>query len=174
MTAPAVGARVRPATLDDLPAINDIYNYWVDHSPATFDLEHTTPGWRADWYAERTGRGLPVLVSEVAGEIAGWVCLSPWSPKAAYARTVDESIYLADAFRGRGIGCALVSAVLAEARRLDVHVVMAGVTACQEASLGLHRSLGFVEAGRYAHMGYKFGAWHDVVWLQRHLWRPGD
>lgn len=165
---------IRPATLADLPAINAIYNFYVDTSAATFDLAHTTPDWRANWYAERTGRGLPVIVADAAGELAGWVCLSPWSPKAAYARTVDESIYIADSFRRQGVGRALVSAVLAEARRLDFHVVMAGVTACQDASLGLHRSLGFVEAGRYAHMGYKLGAWHDVVWLQRHLWRPGD
>jgi phosphinothricin acetyltransferase len=165
---------IRPATTADLPAINAIYNFYVDTSPATFDLTHTTPGWRAEWYAERTGRGLPVLVADTTGEVAGWVCLSPWSPKAAYARTVDESIYIADAFRGRGVGRALSSAVLAEARRLDFHVVMAGVTACQEPSLALHRSLGFVEAGRYAHMGYKLGAWHDVVWLQRHLWQSGD
>ena len=170
MTAPAI----RPATPADLPAINAIYNFYVDTSPATFDLAHTTADWRANWYAERTGRGLPVLVADAAGEVAGWVCLSPWSPKAAYARTVDESIYIADAFRGRGVGRALLSAVLAEARRLDFHVVMAGVTACQEASLALHRSLGFVESGRHAHMGYKLGEWHDVAWLQCHLWRPGD
>jgi phosphinothricin acetyltransferase len=165
---------IRPATPADLPAINAIYNFYVDTSPATFDLTHTTPAWRANWYAERTGRGLPVLVAVAGAEVAGWVCLSPWSPKAAYARTADESIYIADRFRRQGVGRALVSAALAEARRLDFHVVMAGVTACQEASLALHRSLGFVEAGRYAHMGYKLGEWHDVVWLQRHLWRPGD
>lgn len=169
----ASGVRVRPATPSDLPAINAIYNFYVDTSPATFDLEHTTAEWRANWYAERTRRGLPVLVAD-AGKVAGWVCLSPWSPKAAYARTVDESIYIADAFRGRGAGRALLAAVVDEARRMDLHVVMAGVVACQEASLSPHRSLGFVEAGRYAHMGFKLGAWHDVVWLQRHLWRPGD
>lgn len=172
MTSPAV--LVRPATPADLPAINAIYNFYVDTSPATFDLEHTTLEWRTNWYAERIGRRLPVLIADASGEVAGWVCLSPWSSKAAYARTADESIYIADSFRRRGVGRALLSAVLGEARRLDLHVVMAGVTACQEASLALHQSLGFVEAGRYAHMGFKLGAWHDVVWLQRHLWRPGD
>jgi phosphinothricin acetyltransferase len=172
MSAPAAGVRVRAATFDDLPAMNDIYNYWVDRSPATFDLEHMTPDWREAWYRERTGAGYPVLVADVQGAIAGWVCLSKWSPKKAYAKTADESIYLADAFRGRGVGKLLVGAILDEARRMDLHVVMAGVTACQEASLALHRSLGFIESGRYAHMGYKLGAWHDVVWLQRHLWRP--
>lgn len=171
MTTPAVGIRVRPAAPADLPAINDIYNFYVATSPATFDLEPTTSEWRATWFDERLRRGFPVLVADAGGQIAGWVCLSPWSPKAAYARTADESIYIADGFRGQGVGKALLSTVLAQARRLDLHVVMAGVVACQDASLALHRSLGFVEAGRYAHMGYKLGAWHDLVWLQRHLWQ---
>jgi phosphinothricin acetyltransferase len=165
---------VRPATPADLPAINTIYNFYVANSPATFDLEPTTNAWREDWFAERTRRGLPVLVADTRQEIAGWVCLSPWSPKGAYARTVDESIYIADHFRGQGIGKSLLAAVIERARQLELHVVMAGVVACQEASLALHRSLGFTEAGRYAHMGFKLGAWHDVVWLQRHLWRPAD
>lgn len=171
MTVPAIGVRVRPATTTDLPAINDIYNFYVETSPATFDLEPMSAEWRESWFAERTRRGLPVLVADAGGEVAGWNCVSPWSPKAAYSRTVDESIYIADRFRGQGVGRALLSAVLVEARRLDLHVVMAGITACQDASLALHRSLGFVEAGRYAHMGYKLGQWHDVVWMQCHLWR---
>lgn len=171
MTAPAVGIRVRPATPADLPAINQIYNYWVDRSPATFDLEHMTPEWREGWYRDRVEAGYPVLVADADGQVAGWVCLSRWSPKKAYAKTADESIYVADAFRGKGVGTLLLSTILEEARRMDLHVVMAGVVACQEASLALHRSLGFVEAGRYEHMGFKLGEWHTLVWLQRHLWR---
>lgn len=171
MTAPTVAARVRAATPSDLPAINEIYNFWVDHSPATFDLEYTTPAWRENWYGERVQGGYPILVAEVGSEVAGWTCLSRWSPKAAYARTADESIYIGDAHRGQGLGTSLLTALLDEARPMDLHVVMAGVVACQGASLALHRSIGFVEAGRYEHMGYKLGAWHDVVWLQRHLWR---
>jgi phosphinothricin acetyltransferase len=164
-------ATVRVASAADLPAINDIYNFYVDTSPATFDLEHMTESWRRDWFEARTRAGFPVLVADIGGEVAGWCCLSPWSPKKAYARTVDESIYIADASRGRGVGKALLAAVVEEARRLDFHVVMAGIVGCQEASLALHRSLGFVEAGRYAHMGFKLGEWHDVHWYQRHLWQ---
>lgn len=95
----------------------------------------------------------------------------PWSPKRAYQTTVDESIYVADGYRGRGVGKSLLNATLAEARNLGIHVVMAGIVGCQEASLELHRRCGFTEAGRYEHMGYKLGAWHDVHWYQNHLWR---
>ena len=162
---------VRAATESDLPSINAIYNFYVATSPATFDLEPMTEEWRRDWYAARAGNGYPVLVAEISGEIAGWCCLSPWSPKKAYQKTADESIYIADAHRGEGVGTALLGAILAEARNLDLHVVMAGVVGCQQASLALHRKCGFVEAGRYEHMGYKLGSWHDVHWYQHHLWR---
>jgi len=168
---PARTATVRPAGQSDLSAINAIYNFYVDTSPATFDLEHTTAQWRHDWFETRRAAGLPVLVADVDGDIAGWCCLSQWSPKKAYAKTADESIYIADRFRGRGVGKALLGAILDEARTLDFHVVMAGIVGCQEPSLALHRSLGFLEAGRYLHMGFKLGAWHDVHWYQRHLWR---
>jgi phosphinothricin acetyltransferase len=165
---------IRFATEADLTAINAIYNFYVETSPATFDLEPTSERWRRDWFATRSASGLPVLVADRDGVIGGWCCLSAWSPKKAYAKTVDESIYIGDEFRGRGIGKALLGAILAEARSLDMHVVMAGIVGCQDASLALHRSLGFVEAGRNEHMGFKLGAWHDVHYYQRHLWRDNE
>ena len=162
---------MRAATTADLAAINEIYNFYVATSPATFDLEPMTDSWRRDWFEARRSAGYPVLVADAAGEVAGWCCLSAWSPKKAYLKTADESIYIADGWRGQGVGKALVGAILAEARSMDLHVVMAGIVGCQEPSLALHRSMGFEEAGRYAHMGYKLGAWHNLHWYQRHLWR---
>lgn len=162
---------VRPSTPADLPAINAIYNFYVETSPATFDLEPMTEDWRRDWFGARVASGLPVLVAAVEGELAGWCCLSQWSPKQAYQSTVEESIYIADDHRGQGVGRALLTAILEAARSLEKQVVMAGVVGCQQASLALHRKCGFVEAGRYEHMGYKLGAWHDVHWFQHHLWR---
>lgn len=162
---------IRAATGADLGAVNAIYNFYVETSPATFDLEPVSEASRQEWFETRRAGGYPVLVAADGDEVAGWCSLSPWSPRAAYRKTADESIYVADAWRGRRVGKALLGAILEEARAMDLHVVMAGVVACQEASLALHRSLGFVEAGRYAHMGYKFDAWHDVHWFQRHLWR---
>lgn len=162
---------VRAAAEADLPAINAIYNFYVKTSPATFDLEPMTEAWRRDWFETRRKAGYPVLVADAGGEVAGWCCLSAWSPKRAYQKTADESIYISDAWRGRGVGKALLGAILTEAKAMNLHVIMAGIVGCQEPSLALHRSLGFVEAGRYEHMGYKLGAWHDLHWHQRHLWR---
>ena len=170
-TSEAHKLTIRPATEADLLAINAIYNFYVDTSPATFDLEPMSEQWRREWFAARANSSLPVLVAELDGEVAGWCSLSNWSVKNAYATTVDESIYIADAFRGRGVGKALLGAILAQARQLDMHVVMAGIVGCQEASIALHRSLGFVESARNLHMGYKLGEWHDVHLYQRHLWQ---
>jgi phosphinothricin acetyltransferase len=162
---------IRPAALADLSAINEIYNFYVATSPATFDLEPMSEAWRQDWFETRRAAGFPVLVADIEGEIAGWCCLSAWSPKRAYEKTADESIYISDSRRGQGVGKALLGGILQEACRMDLHVVMAGIVGCQQASLALHRSQGFVEAGRYEHMGYKLGAWHDVHWYQCHLWK---
>lgn len=162
---------MRPATVDDISPINAIYNFYVETSPATFDTEPTSDRWRLAWFEQRTARGLPVMVADAGGEIAGWCALSDWSPKAAYRTTKDESIYIADGFRGKGVGRALLTAILDKAQGLGVHVVMAGVVACQEPSLALHRSLGFEQSALNLHMGYKLGQWHDVAYLQRHLWR---
>jgi phosphinothricin acetyltransferase len=165
------GPSIRPAAPGDLLRINEIYNFYVATSPATFDTEPVPIARRETWYEERRQRRLPVLVADSSGEVAGWCALSPWSPKRAYDTTVEESIYIADESRGRGLGKALLGAILEEARALGVHVVMAGVVACQESSLALHRNLGFEQSALNLHMGYKLGEWHDVAYLQRHLWR---
>ena len=167
----ALPVMIRPATEADCPRINAIYNFYVHTSPATFDLVEMTENWRRDWFEQRQGAGLPVLVAEVAGQVAGWCALSPWSPKPAYATTVDESIYIDEQFRGKGLGRQLLAAILEEARANGRDVVMAVIVACQEPSLALHRSLGFEQTGLNRHMGYKLGEWHDVAYLQRHLWR---
>ena len=170
MAAAKPDVPIRPAIVDDCPAINAIYNHYVHTSPATFDTEPMTEAWRRGWFDDRVARGLPMLVAVVDRAVAGWCCLSLWSPKGAYETTRDESIYVADGFRGMGVGRALLGAILDEAKRAEVHVVMAGVVACQDASLALHRALGFEQAAYYHHMGYKLGAWHDLIVMQRHLW----
>lgn len=167
------GFLIRPARETDCSAINAIYNHYVRTSAATLDLVEMTETWRLDWFRQRTGRGFPVFVAatEGAGEIVGWCSLAPWSPKAGYGTTVEESIYIAGTHRRRGLGRALLGAIVEEARVMGKHVVMAGVTNCQEASLGLHEALGFERSGLNRHMGFKLGAWHDVAHLQRHIWR---
>ncbi|MGH2633053.1 MAG: GNAT family N-acetyltransferase [Tepidiformaceae bacterium] len=162
---------IRPAQQSDCAAINAIYNFYVRTSPATFDTVEVTTETRQHWFEVHAVAGMPVLVADVDGDVAGWCSLSQWSPKAAYETTVEESIYIADRHRGHGLGRLLLTTVIDAARERETHVVMAGVVACQEPSLALHRSLEFEQTGLNPHMGFKLGQWHDVAYLQRALWR---
>ncbi len=162
---------IRLARFEDCPAINAIYNHYVRTSPCTFDLDEVPNSTREAWFRAHESEGLPVLVTEQDGRVAGWAALSQWSPRGAYRTTVEESIYLAPDMRGQGLGRALLSALIEAASDAGKHVVMAGVVVCQEQSLALHRRLGFEESALHRHMGFKLGEWHDVAYLQYHLWR---
>lgn len=164
---------IREATGVDLAAIDDIYNHYVHNSTSTFQVDPTTPEERRAWFAAH-GPDHPVFVFEVVaatvagprvagGRIAGWASLNKYNPREAYGHTVELSVYVRDEHRGLGIGRALVSELLAHARAVGHHVVLAQVAADQEASLALHRCLGFREVGRLHEVGFKFERWLDVV-----------
>ena len=158
--------RIRPATLDDLSAINGIYNFYVCGSTATFDLDPWTIEERWEWF-RRHGERHPVLVSEADGLVTGWCSLSPLRAKAGYKFTAEDSIYIQDDWRGRGIGRALLGRLLEEARRLDYHTVIALIgDSANQASIALHQSLGFRLIGVEREVGYKFDRWLDVVQMQ--------
>jgi len=107
-----------------------------------------------------------VIVAEEEGEVAGWGCLRGYRPKVAYRFTAENSVYVAEDRRGRGIGALLLGELIARAKDGGFHTVMAGVTEGNPVSEALHRRFGFVEAGRDREVGYKFERWLDVVWMQ--------
>ncbi|GAB1327858.1 N-acetyltransferase family protein [Streptomyces sennicomposti] len=168
MTAPT--ATVRAALRADLAEVARIYGHHALHSVATFDEE---PRPLAEWelkFDEIAGRGLPFLVAEEAGRIAGFAYAGPWRPKPAYRNTVEDTVYLDPAATGRGLGGALLAELLAACARAGVRQVIAVITAPgSEASAALHRRFGFTEAGRLTAVGHKHGRWLDTVLLQRTL-----
>lgn len=163
---------IREATGVDLAAIDEIYNHYVRCSTCTFQEEPTTPEERRAWFAAH-GPEHPVLVFEdedladgprVAGRaIAGWASLNRYNPREAYGHTVELSVYVRHDQHRRGVGRALLRELLAHARAVGHHVVLAQVSADQDASLALHRSFGFREVGRLTEVGFKFGRWLDVI-----------
>jgi phosphinothricin acetyltransferase len=156
---------LRPATVGDLPAINAIYNHSVLHSTATYQTEPVTEAERATWFARHGGHH-PVMVAEWQGQVVGWASLSTFRDRAAYDRTVEESVYVHQDHHRRGIGRALVRDLLKQAPAIGHHRVIATISADQEPSLALHRSLGFIDAGRLTEVGFKFGRWLDVAYLE--------
>lgn len=161
--------RIRPARPADLPALLEIYNDAVVHTTSSWDLLPWTPVEHAEWYATKAEHGHPVLVADDDGNVVGYSAYGPFRAKAGYSRTMEHSVYVLASHRGRGIGRALLVAVIEAARADGVHSLIGGLSADNEVSLALHRSLGFVEVGRLPEVGRKFDRWLDLVLLQLFL-----
>lgn len=159
---------IRQATAIDLEAINAIYNYYVLHSTCTYQTEPETPTDRQTWF-DRHGPDHPVAVAEAAGKIVGWGSLSPFHARKAYCHTVENSIYVRhDAVR-RGVGTDLLKHLVVRAKEVGHHTIIAVIDGDQAASIAFHAKNGFVEAGHVREVGFKFGRWLDVYYMQRML-----
>lgn len=161
---------VRATRPGDLDAIGDIYAHYVENSVATFEL--TRPD-RAEWdrrFDAVVRAGLPFLSAVLHGEIAGYAYCAPWKTRPAYRHTVEDSVYAAPRAVGHGVGGKLLDALLAGCESAGVREVIAVIVdADAAASVALHRSRGFVEAGRLTAVGFKHGRWLDTLLFQRSL-----
>jgi L-amino acid N-acyltransferase YncA len=160
---------VRPASSADLPAILAIYNHAVLAGTAVWNWHPVDLANREAWLAARLAQGYPVLVADEGRGALGYASFGDFRPFDGYLHTVEHSVYVAEDARGHGLGKALVSALVDEARGLGKHVLLGGIEAGNEASLALHRSLGFVETARMPEVGQKFGRWLDLVFMQKML-----
>jgi len=163
---------VRACRESDLEAVAAIYSHYVLSSTVTFELE--SPGldyWRDRW-RELTEAGLPFLVAELDGRVVGYAYCSCWRPRPGYRFTVEDSVYLEPGIGGRGFGTLLLTALVERCKSLGFRELI-GIMALPgaEASVALHRKLGFVEVGRLIAVGFKFGRWLDTVVMQLHLAR---
>ncbi|KLU61185.1 putative phosphinothricin acetyltransferase YwnH [Peptococcaceae bacterium CEB3] len=160
---------VRLAREDDLPRLNAIYNWAVENTVATFDLECRGPKQAQDWFASHQDEFYPLFVLVTGSTIAGWGSLSPFHTRPAYRLSGEFSLYLAPEFQGRGFGHVLLQHLCEEARRIGYHTLLGLISGSNTASLALAGKHGFAEVGRYAEVGWKFGRWQDVVVVQRLL-----
>jgi L-amino acid N-acyltransferase len=157
----------------DLPAILAIYNDVIEHTTAIYTDTPATLEERAAWLAERRRQGLPVLVARGGdGAVGGYGSFGPFRPWPGYATTVEHSVYVAADARRQGLGRLLVTALLECARERGIHAVIGGIDADNEPSLALHRELGFTPAGHLHRVARKFGAWVDLVLVEKHLGAP--
>jgi phosphinothricin acetyltransferase len=160
---------IRPAELDDVPTIVAIYNEAVLTTTATADEQPQALAHRQAWFRDHQRGGLPVLVAEIDGAVVGWGSLSRFHARPAYRFTVEDSVYVAADHRGRGVGRALLTPLVARAASLGMHNIMALIEAGNDASRRLHASLGFVECGLAPQVMFKFERWLDLLWMQRRL-----
>ena len=162
---------IRLATVDDAEAIRRIYNHEVEHTTHTFDLVPRTLEEQEAWLREREG-ALGVVVAEIDGTVAGFASLSPYRPRAAYRTSVESSVYVEEQAQGRGLGRQLMAELVELASARGFHTMVARIAGGHEASIRLHETAGFTVAGVEREVGRKFGAWLDVVVMQRMLNRP--
>jgi L-amino acid N-acyltransferase YncA len=156
---------VRPAGHADLARILEIYNREVLVSTATYDTVPRTEPEHRKWFGLH-GRHHPVLVAEADGVVCGWASLSPWSDRAAYARTVEVSVYVAEEHRRRGIGRRLLGALVEAGREHGHQCLLARISADNEASVLLHAAAGFSVVGTMHEVGTKFGRILDVCIME--------
>jgi phosphinothricin acetyltransferase len=161
---------VRAATEDDVPRLTDIYNHYIAHSPATFDLEPMTIEQRREWFSHYAPAGPHRLfVAEDDGFVCGFATSSPFRARAAYATSVETSLYCDPNRLGRGIGSMLYARLFDELAGEDLHRALAGITLPNVASVSLHQRFGFVKVGEYSEVGRKFGRFWNVGWFEKPL-----
>ncbi|MFD1930328.1 MULTISPECIES: GNAT family N-acetyltransferase [Nonomuraea] len=163
---------IRPATAADLPAVAAVYAHYVATSVVTFDeTAPELPFWQTR-LRELGERGLPFLVADVDGEVAGYAYAGQWRPKPAYRHTVEDSVYLAPGRTGQGLGRALLGELLPRCAKAGARQVVAVIADTgQDASAALHRAFGFVSVGRLTGVGFKLGRWVDTQLMQLDLTR---
>ena len=159
---------IRGASLADVGAILEIYAPYVTGTCISFETE-APPIEDFSERVENTLRCYPYLVCEVDGAIRGYAYASRHRERAAYKYSADVSVYIAPEYHRRGIGRALYADLFELLRKKGIFTVFAGITLPNDKSVGLHKSLGFSEAGVFHNDGFKFGRWLDVMWMEKPL-----
>jgi len=156
-------SEIRRAEPADLPALLDIYNHYVIHTPVNFDIAPRTLAQREEWFAQFFPSGkYQCFVAQAGGKAVGYACSTQFKEKAAYATTIETSIYCAPDQGGKGIGHRLYATLFEALKGEDIHRAFAGITLPNAASVAVHEKIGFRHIGTYAEVGRKFGKYWDV------------
>ena len=154
------------ASRHEMPQILSIYNEVIRNSTAVYSEEEFTPARGETWFDAKTEHGFPLIVARDESGITGFGTFGEFRAWPCYSHSVEHSVHVRADRRGRGIGRALVVELLARAAAMGKHVVIAGIDADNAVSIGLHGSLGFTSVGHFHEVGFKFGRWLDLVFMQ--------
>lgn len=158
---------IRDAASADVAGITAIYNDAVENTTAIWNATRVDVANREAWLADRERAGYPVLVAvDGDGAVLGYASFGDWRAWEGYRHTVEHSVYVRADQRGKGIGKALMLALIERARSLGKHVMVAGIEAGNAGSIALHEKLGFEAVGLLKQVGMKFGSWLDLAFLQ--------
>ena len=162
---------IRDAVATDLPSIREIYNHYVLNSVVTFDEQPMTLRALRSKFSNAKKLGMPYIVAaSPSGQILGYAYVYPWKTKAAYRFTVENSIYLGPASTGKGLGNALLGALIEKSREAGLKEIIAVIAdKGAEACIALHRRYGFTEGGHMGKVGFKFDRWIGTILMQKSL-----
>ena len=162
---------LRAAIVADAKEIAEIYNYYVINSVVTFDIEKTTEKTWLEKLEYLNGLELPFIVAQSAsGNILGFAYVAPWRAKAAYKRTVEDTIYLRPAAIGKRLGTKLLAELIVLSKAAGVREIVAVISdKGADPSIALHEAFGFKKQGHLAKVGFKFNRWLGTTLLQKSL-----
>lgn len=160
---------IRLAVESDLVAINEIYNYHVPRSTCTYQEELNALESRRRWLEQHSSSKHPAIVVTENARVVGWGSLSPFHTRSAYQHSVEHSIYVHHAYLHRGIGSVILTDLIKRAQAANHHAMVGLIDSEQLPSIALHQKFCFTEVGRLKEVGFKFGRWLDVVYMQRLL-----
>ena len=156
-------------------AILAIFNEAILNSTALYEYQPRTLDTMRQWFAAKGAGGFPVIgLEDEAGELLGFASFGPFRAFPAFKYTVEHSVYIRADQRGRGLGQRLMHALIDAARVHGVHVIVGAIDASNAASLALHTQLGFQHVGTLPEVGFKFGRWLDLAWVQLTLDTPAQ
>lgn len=157
---------IRDATGADSRGITAIYNDAVLNGRAIWNQTAVDVANRGQWIVDHERAGLPVLVAVENGAVLGYASYGPYRNFEGYSKTVENSVYIREGQRGKGVGKALMAELIERARADGRHVMIAAIESQNVGSIRLHEKFGFEHVGLLKEVGYKFGTWLDLVFLQ--------
>jgi len=160
---------IAPASDQDLPEILKIYNEVIRTSTAVYTEVELTAERGAAWFGAKRSAGLPFIVAKDASGVTGFGTFGEFRAPPCYQHSVEHSVHVRSDRRGQGIGRRLVIELMNLAVAMHKHVMIAGIDADNDVSIKLHESLGFITVGHFHEVGYKFGRWLDLVFLECRL-----
>jgi phosphinothricin acetyltransferase len=160
---------MRDARVDDAEPVASIYNHFVLTTSISFEEAEVSAIEMAGRIADVQAAGLPWLIAEQDGELAGYAYATKWRVRNAYRFSVESTVYLSPAHAGKGIGTTLYRALLERLRAGGYHLVIGGIALPNPASIALHEKLGFEKVAQFNEVGFKFDRWTDVGYWQLKL-----
>ena len=157
---------IRNARENDVQPMLDIYNEIIANTTAVFQYDLHTLQMRKEWFKQKQQENLPVFVAEENNVIVGFSTFGQFRNWQAYKYSVENSVYVRADCRGKGIGKLLLQPLIDAAKQMQLHTIIAGIVADNEASIALHKQFGFVEVAHFKEVGYKFDKWLDLKFLQ--------